>query len=149
MKAITQKTNSIVFDDGRKEFLINDDPNKIIRINTSDVGIINRADEAIKEINRIAKQYKDGIGKGSLEAMAACDKEIKKLIDFAFDYPVCEVMLGNASCLSTVEGEPLYLKITNTLIDVITPFLEEEKKKLEKNISKYKAQADKIKESIK
>ena len=41
---------SIRFDDGYKEFMINDDPNRVIRFNPADYGIIERFNTARKDI---------------------------------------------------------------------------------------------------
>jgi hypothetical protein len=147
MKAVNQKTNSISFDDGRKDFLINNDPNKVIRINTGDIGIVARIDEAKQEVEKVYNKYKDALDEQSVDAYKACDKEIRDIIDYVFDYPVCEAMIGNASILGVVDGIPVFIKIVDVLTGVIMPYLDEEQRRVEKNIGKYKAQADKIKES--
>ena len=41
---------SIRFDDGYKEFMINDDPDRVIRFNPADYGIIERFNTARKDI---------------------------------------------------------------------------------------------------
>lgn len=48
----------LVFDRGYKEYQIGDDENAVIRINTTDVGILARLNEAVKNIEQIQKKSK-------------------------------------------------------------------------------------------
>ncbi len=49
----------LVFDRGYKEYQIGDDENAVIRINTADVGILARLNEAVKNIEQIQKKYEN------------------------------------------------------------------------------------------
>ena len=49
----------LVFDRGYKEYQIGDDENAVIRINTTDVGILARLNEAVKSIEQIQKKYEN------------------------------------------------------------------------------------------
>ena len=98
---------SIRFDDGYKEFMINDDPNRVIRFNPADYGIIERFNTARKDIlNEIEKLQKDfdikpdgspDVPEDELEEAAGMMSKVRKLIcdkvDYIFGNPVSELCL--------------------------------------------------------
>lgn len=152
-------TQSINFDEGYKTYEINGDPERVIRIDTSDYGLMERFRQAEKNLNTIARKYKSLIfapngspedkTEAAITAMTEFDREIKQEIDRIFNSSVSEVVFGNASSLSTRNGVPLYERFMNAVIPIIKTDLEAEEKKSEKRIRKYSAQAQQIKGQIK
>ena len=145
---------SIRFDDGYKEFMINDDPNRVIRFNPSDYGIIERFNTARKDIlNEIEKLQKDfdikpdgtpDVPDDELEEAAEMMSKVRKLIcdkvDYIFGNPVSEIAFGNQSPLSSIKGIPLFERF----IRAAQPYIEEEVKKeqqaSQKRVEKYTKQ---------
>lgn len=152
-------TQSINFDEGYKTYEINGDPERVIRIDTSDYGLMERFRQAEKNLNTIAQKYQNLIfapndspedkTEAAISTMTEFDREIKQEIDRIFNSSVSEVVFGNASSLSTRNGVPLYERFMNAVIPIIKADLEAEEKKSEKRIRKYTAQVQQIKERIK
>ena len=145
---------SIRFDDGFKEFMINDDPNRVIRFNPADYGIIERFNQARKDIiSEIDKLQKDidinpdgspNVPEDEMEEAAEMLSKTRKLIcdkvDYIFGSPVSEVVFGSQSPLSSVKGIPLFERF----IRAAQPYIEEEVKKEQqasmKRVEKYTKQ---------
>ena len=145
---------SIRFDDGYKEFMINDDPNRVIRFNPADYGIIERFNTARKDITAEMEKLEgdvelkpDGspdVPEDELEEAAGMLGQVRKLIcdkvDYIFGSPVAEIVFGNQSPLSSVKGIPLFERF----IRAAQPYIEEEVKKEQqasmKRVEKYTKQ---------
>ena len=142
---------SIRFDDGFKEFMINDDPNKVIRFDPTDFSIIERFNTAMKNIEQSTQELTNDIeidSKGepadeldiAAEAVAKVNKFIKDQIDYIFDSPVSDMVFGNKSPLAMVKGVPLFERFILAAQAVIEKELKAEMKASEKRISKYTRQ---------
>lgn len=143
--------NNIEFDDGFREYTINGDPNKVIRIDTADYDLITRADTARKNIEQAVKKYDnikinpDGSANCSDEEAIAAVTDLSNVIreqmNYIFNADVSSTVFGNASPLSTRKGIPLYERFFNAVIPIIEKDLSEENKQAQKRISKYTQQA--------
>jgi len=142
---------SIRFDDGFKEFMINDDPNKVIRFDPTDFAIIERFNVAMKNIEKSTEQLTDDISidskgepvdelESAAEAVSRVNKFIKEQIDYIFDSPVSDMVFGNKSPLAMVKGVPLFERFIVAAQAVIEKELKTEMKASEKRISKYTKQ---------
>ena len=145
---------SLRFDDGYKEFMINDDPNRVIRFNPADYGIIERFNTARKNIlTEMEKIQSDidinpdgtpNVPEDELEEAAEMLGKTRKLIcdqvDYIFGSPVSESAFGTQSPLSSVKGLPLFERF----IRAAQPFIEKEVKAeqlaSQKRINKYTKQ---------
>jgi hypothetical protein len=141
---------SLRFDDGYKEFMINDDPNRVIRFNPADFSIIERIKTAYDEIEKSMKVENDielkadgtpveQLGQGA-EIVRGINDTIKKQIDYIFNSPVSDMVFGNQSPLGMVKGVPLYERFLNAVIPVIEKEVKEETEASRKRISKYTSQ---------
>lgn len=136
------------FDDGRKEYTINGDENKKIRINLGDPAILMRLNDFMKRTEDKKKEYENQIkneGMDDREYMTATtadmDAFLRKEIDILLDYPVSDVVFGNMSPMATVKGgKALY----ETFIDSLMPELKACAKKnaeaQKKRVDKYRKQ---------
>ena len=145
---------SLRFDEGHKEFCINDDPNRVIRFNPSDYGIIERFNKARKEIlaemEKIQKDFDlkpDGspdVPEGELEETAGIIEKVRKLIcdkiDYIFGSPVSEVAFGKQSPLSSVKGVPLFERFIQAAQPIIEEEVRKEQEASQKRVSKYTKQ---------
>ena len=134
------------FNEGVKTFSINNDPERVISVNLTDFGILERFETASKKI----KKYIADFDPASIEeAHSMSDPEvfvffktdefIKKQIDYIFNSPVSEIVFGATNCLSLVGGEPLYLKFFEAIMPEIKKALRSEVKKQEEKKAKYTA----------
>jgi hypothetical protein len=142
---------SIRFDDGFKEFMINDDPNRVIRFNPADYGIIERFNNALKNIEKATESLENDVNidsKGeplseleeAAEAVAKVNKLIKDQIDYIFDSPVSDMVFGNKSPLALVKGVPLFERFIMAAKEVIEKEVKKEMEASQKRIEKYTKQ---------
>lgn len=134
-------------DEGYKEFTINNDPSRIIRFNPADYGIIERINEAYKEIERMSKIKEDielradGTPIEEFSKLAAVVTEvsdtIKKQINYIFNADVSDMVFGKQSPLSLIKGMPLYERFLEAVLPEIKKEIEAERKASEKRIEKY------------
>ena len=145
---------SLRFDDGFREFMINDDPNRVIRFNPADYGILERFNTARKQILSEMEKIQgdidinpDGtpnVAEDELKEAAQMLGQVRKLIcdqvDYIFGSPVSESAFGTQSPLSSVKGLPLFEKF----IKAVQPFIEKEVKAeqlaSQKRVNKYTKQ---------
>jgi hypothetical protein len=142
---------NINFDDGFKEFTLNNDPNKVIRFNPADINLLERFQQAQKTIekeqNRISADIDIGIdGENQVndeyvvKAIDEVNQLIKDQIDYVFDSKVSDMVFGNQSPLNPVKGRPFFERF----LDAVKPILEteilKEQKESQKRISKYTGQ---------
>lgn len=141
---------NLIIDDGFKEFSINNDPNKVIRFNPADFGIIERINNAYKEIEKVQNEVPDielnndgspvDMLSAAAEAVSKVDNTIKKQIDYIFDSPVSDVVFGNQSPLSMVKGVPYYERFLNAVVPIIEKEVKAEQEASRKRIEKYTKQ---------
>lgn len=144
------KNINLNFDEGYKEYTINNDPERVIRVNTSDFGILTRFGEAYANIQARMDEWnkkqdpekKENIYLDQLQDMA---DYVNKQIDYIFNGEVSGIVFGNQSCLSMVKGVPLYERFINAILPVIESDLEEERKASKKRVAEYTKKADKFK----
>ena len=144
-------STNISFDEGYKEYTINDDPDRVIRVDTADYGILTRAKEAEKNIREYLKKYDEieinADGSAALDDDAAIDAVadlaayVNKQIDFIFNAEVSKIAFGNASPLATRKGVPLYERFVNAILPIIQKDLEAENKAAQKRVDAYTKQA--------
>ena len=89
---MAQQRQSINFDDGFKSYEINGDPQRIVRIDTADYGLIERLRNAKNNINEEMKKYENvkikSDGSADLDDETAADslRDLGKFICGQFDY---------------------------------------------------------------
>lgn len=132
---------SIIFEDGYKEFTINNDPDRTIRFNPSDVGIAERFREAYKAIDKRMSEKREG---DTVALIGELDAEIKAQIDFIFNQPVSEKVFGRQSPMAPVGGKMLFERFLEAVLPVITESIEKERKASSERIGKYVREAEKL-----
>ena len=142
---------SIKFDDGYKEFMINDDPDKVIRFDPTDFAIISRFNETRKNIKSEMDLLDEDVNidnsgepvdelESAAEAVSRVSNFIKEQVDYIFDSPVSDMVFGNKSPLAMVKGVPLFERFIVAAQSVIEKEIKAEMKASEKRISKYTSQ---------
>lgn len=141
---------NIKFDDGYKKFMINDDPDKVIKFDPADFGIIERFNTARKNIEKSTEELNDttldnsGEPVDELEEAAEAIGKVRNIIceqvDYIFDSSVSSIVFGNKSPLAMVKGVPLFERFIVAAQTYIEKEIKAEMKASEKRISKYTSQ---------
>lgn len=124
---------SICFDEGFREYAINGDENRVIRVNPSDFGIVKRltaAQEAMKEVEI----------ESTPEGIAEFDRFARDQLDQVFGEGTAEIVFGKTNCASMAGGKPIYQNFLEAFAPIIKADIEAEKKKSDENIKKYTSQ---------
>lgn len=126
---------TLIIDEGLKSFAINNDENRIIKFNPSDMSLLHRVEETLENVEKEMKKYEDKKIDGKSEKEIS--EFICKQIDYIFNAKVSDVVFNGTSPLSTIKGIPYYVRF----IDAIKPIIEEEilaeRKASEEKIKKY------------
>lgn len=144
---------NINFDDGYEEFTINNDPNRIIRINPKDVNIINRFEEAMNELERESKKLPnikikaDGtvVGENGInleectKAIQGFNEIINHKMAYIFNADVTHAAFGNQSPLSIVgkDNKFLFEVFMEAAFSEIKERIEKAVNEIEKRIEQY------------
>jgi hypothetical protein len=147
LKRGNDNMQNLIIDDGCKEFMINNDPNKVIRFNPADYGILERisnAYTAIKDASNIEEDITlkadgdpmEGI-KEAAQVVSVVSNTIKEQIDYIFDSPVSSVVFGNQSPMSMVKGIPFYERFLNAVVPVIKKEVHQEQQASASRMEKY------------
>ena len=141
---------NLKINEGLEEFMVNDDPARVVRFNTADPEIINR----ILAMEAGFKNYKldddielnpDGSPKGDMEKSAAYigefSKAMRKAINDIFNADVYDVLFNGQSplCIVGSKGKEKYLfeEIIDALLGIMQPAMAEYSRKNEKKMNKY------------
>lgn len=126
---------SLIIDEGLKSFAINNDENRIIKFNPSDMSILHRVEETLANVEKEMKKYADKEFNGKTEKKMS--EFICNQIDYIFNSKVSNIVFNGTSPLSTVKGVPYYVRF----IEAVKPIIEEEiiaeRKASEEKIKKY------------
>lgn len=137
----------------KKRFRIDKDDSKIIELDTTDINLVKRFEESIPIITQIMEERENlgdipEVDKNSSteEAMeivnkitSALDKmeqKLRKQIDYIFDSNICEIICGNSSIFTPVDGSLRYERIILALIPLYENGLNEEAEKVQERLKK-------------
>lgn len=135
---------SINFEIGNyKEYAINGDESNTIKLDVSDIGLLNRFKTAMTEIKGYQKEL-SSINSPSEDIFEQMDKKAREIVNKAFDCDVCAKAFGNKNCFSTASnGEPILLNFLEAFIPIITKDFGQaataQKTQLEAKTEKYTA----------
>ena len=133
----------------KKKFRINGDNNLIIELNTSDMNIITRLEEAtpkfqaleqkINELGNVASQ-----DQGDSEAIAATaqalrevDKGMRDMIDFVFDSPIADKVSDGGTMYDVFGGKFRYEHVLDKFMALYEENLANEYRLMKKRVNKY------------
>ena len=138
--------NNLNFDDGFREFVINNDASKVIRINPSDVAMLTRFSEAQKKIDEAIKNAGDieitAEGKAvdfevAGKKVEELDNLIKEQVDYVFNSKVADMVFGNQSPMSNIGGISLFERFLDCIEPVIKEAITAKRVESKKRVSKY------------
>lgn len=128
---------SISFDEGYKEFAINNDENRVIRFNPKDFGILTRMEDTLSDFEVLEKKLKDGNEEEFTNNLREAEKVVHEKIDSIFNANVHDIIFNHQSPISLVGGEFLFIRVIEALIPIVEKEVKYEMQKSEKRMSKY------------
>jgi hypothetical protein len=128
---------SISFDEGYKEFAINNDENRVIRFNPKDFGILTRMEDTLSDFEALEKKLKDGNEEEFTNNLREAEKVVHEKIDSIFNANVHDIIFNHQSPISLVGGEFLFVRVIEALVPIVEKEVKYEMQKSEKRMSKY------------
>lgn len=128
---------SISFDEGYKEFAINNDENRVIRFNPKDFGILTRMEDTLSDFEALEKKLKDGNEEEFTNNLREAEKVVHEKIDSIFNANVHNIIFNHQSPISLVGGEFLFMRVIEALVPIVEKEVKYEMQKSEKRMSKY------------
>ena len=137
---------NINFDDGFKTYVLNNDESKIIKVNVTDFGIVDRFEKVKKDLEHLAD--KTTLSQSTDESeMQQTDRIIREKINYIFGSDVSSAAFGSVYCFSPSNGMPVFVNFINAVMPVIEKEMKIETDKMQLNIDKYTSQLPKILQS--
>lgn len=123
---------NISFDEGYREFKLNGDDSRVIRIRLSDPNLLNRIQNAMDRIDELAEKYK---GQKDPELIPELNEDVKNFINDAFGSDICTPAFGSASPFTVLpDGQFLF----SAFFDAFLPVLKEDMKIVAKSLKANK-----------
>lgn len=138
---------NINFDDGIEEITINNDKNRVLRVNVRDIGILDRvqhvADNFQNQIKALGEELTiTNDGEATVpeiaETVRRINQEMRTEFDSIFYEGASEIVFGKQNPLSMSNGNTIFNNFMTAFAEYIKPFIEKETKKMQKNIEKYR-----------
>lgn len=138
---------NINFDDGIEEITINNDKNRVLRVNVRDIGILDRvqhvADNFQNQIKTLGEELTiTSDGEATVpeiaETVRKINDEMRTEFDSIFYDGASEIVFGKQNPLSMSNGNTIFNNFMTAFAEYIKPFIEKETKKMQKNIEKYR-----------
>ena len=138
---------SFNFDDGVKEYAINNDEHRLLKVNVKDVGLVDRIETSIRNMETSMDAIKDveidEDGEATLAQYAQAIRQANRAMRREFDkvfYPgAANIVFGNQNPLTTVNGVTIYENFMRAFLEKVKPEMEKEQKESAEHIAKYKA----------
>ena len=142
-------SNNINLSDGFKEVTINNDKNRVIRINPTDINFITRYNETVKKLDELNEKYanikEDDLSlEEQSKIISEIDNQAKEYLDYIVGSPVSEIVFGTASCLSLSGGQTVLENFLESYVGFMAPTIKEEYKKSRQRVNKYTSQAKRV-----
>lgn len=138
---------NINFDDGIEEITINNDKNRVLRVNVRDIGILDRvqhvADNFQNQIKTLGEELTiTSDGEATVpeiaETVRKMNEEMRTEFDSIFYEGASEIVFGKQNPLSMSNGNTIFNNFMTAFAEYIKPFIEKETKTMQKNIEKYR-----------
>ena len=138
---------NINFDDGIEEITINNDKNRVLRVNVRDIGILDRVQHVADNFHNQIKTLGEELtitsdGEATVpeiaETVRKINDEMRTEFDSIFYEGASEIVFGKQNPLSMSNGNTIFNNFMTAFAEYIKPFIEKETKKMQKNIEKYR-----------
>lgn len=132
----------------RQRITINNDPNRVLELNTTDLSLITRlhalypklkqlSADAIEEFGNTATSDTEDFLTQASETLTRIDNEMRRLIDELFDAPVSRVCAPSGTMYDPIGGKLRFEYILEALASLYEENLKKEVDEISANISKH------------
>lgn len=135
----------------RKKYTIDGDENRVLEINTTDLGVISRLTEVEADIEKVIEEFSNDQSKFDFEnlddlklasqKLKEVDVFIREKLDYLFDTNFSEVCAPHGTMLDPIDGSLRFTYLIEVMADVYTDSLSEALKKradtMQKHTKKY------------
>lgn len=132
---------NFIIDDGRVEFQVNGDPNRVFYFYPSDLVLFKKLDAIMIELKEEAEEIEKLRVSNKLEIddFLKFDSKMREKINEAFGYNICEIVFGDL-CLSTAVGKnhmPVFINFLEAIVGQFKVEQEKAEREMLKRTSKY------------
>lgn len=126
-----------------KRFRIDGDDDRIIELNTSDMTILNRINDADKKLRELADYATFDVEdtaenqEEAITKLISTDKQMREIIDYLFNSKVADICAPNGSMYDPFNGKYRFEHILETLFALYEKNINDEYKKMKKNVEKH------------
>lgn len=127
----------------KKRIRIDGDDNKIIEINTSDMGVMERLQNAYNQLIELANTYhlqeeaKEDGTETILSSLSEINKKMCELIDYIFNANIAEICSADGTMADPFNGQFRFEYIIEKFIALYDDNFTQEFKKMSNNVRKH------------
>ena len=125
----------------KKRYTIDDDPNRVLELDTSDMSILDRVSEAVPSLiestKKVSEISDDATTEQTAEILKETDKILRDKIDWIFDSNVSEVCAPRGYMFDIINGELRFEIILTAIVSLYGENIEQETKKLVKRMKSH------------
>lgn len=125
----------------KQRFRINGEPGAIIELDLSDMNIVNRLKKGMEQLQSEVEKIKSldaEVNEDNFqEILDEIDSQMRKAIDFIFDYPVSDVCAKGGTMYDVKDGKLRYEIILDGLTKLYEDNIHNEYKKFQSRIQKH------------
>ena len=134
--------NNISFEEGYKEFAINNDENRILRFNPSDIGLIDRIKSELEKMEVYANEHM--MDKDNYDLSIELDQQLRSHVNEMFYEGADKIIFADQNVMTTVNGVTIFERFFRALLNTMEPYVKKEGRKSQEKIEKYRKQHDRI-----
>lgn len=131
----------------RKTIRIDGDDNRIIKLNTADMGIIERIQQLSERMSELAKEFVSVKYDENLDEKESTDElvnqinkidgEMRSIIDDLFQSPICDVCVPDGTMFDIHNGEFMYEILIDRLLTLYADTIQDETQKVITRMRKH------------
>ena len=132
----------------KQKFRINGDNDKILELNTSDMGLITRLEESYPKLIKLQEKVvtiadtddntdEMGMLSSAASKLREIDNDMRETLDYIFQSNVSETCGSDGSMYDPIDGEFRYEHIITTLLKLYENNMEREFEKMKQRIDKH------------
>jgi len=121
----------------KKSFCIDNDESKIIYLDPSDLGIMERTNSFAEKTDTLFKGLTDLADNEVQEKLKESDSALREYVNELFDYDVCSVCVPTGTLFDVIGGKFKFEIIVNGLSKVYSDTISAEMQKVTDRVSKH------------
>lgn len=138
---------NLSFDENIKEYTINNDPGRVLRVNMSDFGLLGRISDAAEKAKELQGKYNDIDESAGFESFVKWSREIdtqlRSIFDGVFGEGASKIVFMDQNLLSTTSsGKSIMENFMEAFTEMVKPELEAAFQAASARVGAYKTQYD-------